>query len=142
MSDATPFFPTIEWALAVLPTSVEEIARAVGSLVEEFDDDGLGQARATGIHLPSGAPVSFKEHLARLDVGTAIFVDATDLGSDGVETLLEAVLAAIGCERNALTWIQDPRVRELASRQAAWAIEYRRSLEAGEPLPEMPNDSP
>ena len=139
MSQTQPFFPTLEWALAVISEPVTAIALKLGARVDEYHDDGLGPARATGFHLPSGMPVSFVEHTARLDLGTAIYVDASHFSSEGCEPFLENILITIACSRNLVTWVQDPSQRDRASRMAASAVEWHRAREARTRLPAMPD---
>lgn len=138
MTRAQRVFPTIEWALAVVSRPVATIAQSQGTTVEEWEEDGLGPSRGTHICLPAGTPIVFIERLLRPDIGTTIQVDASDFSSVGPESLIDDVLLVLGWDRGVITWLQDPKLRDLASRQAKWAVEYREARAARKPVPRMP----
>ena len=128
MTDPEPLFPTREWPLAILSRPVAEIAGTLDSGVDEFVQEGLGPMRATWTRLDDGTPVAFIEHAEAPQLGTDVYVDATDFLAHGLEPLLARILERTGCARTDLTWLQADDVETRAN--AAQSVEYARAWRA------------
>src|SRR5262245_18432267 len=95
--------------LAALAVRLEALAARLDLPLRTWDEPGLGPARGLGCRLPSGR-VCFLEELelaiqhqgAR---GPTVYVDAADLGSLGVESMLAEVLGALGLSRSDLAGV-------------------------------------
>ena len=129
MTATDPFFPTVDFGLATLSCPLSEIVASTKTPIEEWTDGGLGPARSTGVHLACGCPVWFVEHTLRLDLGTTVYVDASDFSRVGPDELLSRVLAIAGCNQAAVSWAQGSDRRDAASKRASWAVSYRAARE-------------
>jgi hypothetical protein len=71
-----------------------------------------------------------------MDLGTTVYVDASDFSSYGPEALLGELLSACNLERDVVTWIQDASLREGAAKRAAWARAHWSARAMGTQTPE------
>jgi hypothetical protein len=109
--------------LAALAIRVEALAARLDLPLRIWDEPGLGPACGFGCRLPSGR-VCFLEELelaiqhqgAR---GPAVYVDAADLGSLGVEPMVAEVLGALGLSRSDLAGVAGIDAQQAAAELAA-----------------------
>lgn len=118
-----PFFKTREFALAVCAVTPTDIARHLGLVTEEWDDD-LGPVIATGVHLPSGQPISFNFRKDQPALQTAIYADASDVVALGVNALLNMVLEHTEISTEQVSWTQTATTDD-AVRAVEMANAYR-----------------
>ncbi|WP_298380667.1 hypothetical protein [uncultured Bradyrhizobium sp.] len=113
---------TIDWAIARLTVSIENIAARNALLVQSWDEDGLGPTTGCAGRLPSGVAIQLLEraHLvshfgAR---GPDLYADATDAQRVGIENLIAEALSALGLAPSDVEWRnQAPTVDEVMSLQ-------------------------
>jgi hypothetical protein len=125
----TPWFPTTGILLATVAMTVETIASRLGTGVESFSEDGLGEAQATATRLADGTPLSFVQYLqSPTPEHSEVLVDAAQFATRGLDAMLAPVLALIGAEPGEVTWTPPGDAEALASAAhlAERALEWRR----------------
>lgn len=87
-------------AAALLAIRAEDVARKVGRALHVGNEPGLGEWRAIGLKLGSGAHVELIEYLHQPVKG---FVLRIDSGCE-VKTVLDEILALLGLGPEAVLW--------------------------------------
>jgi hypothetical protein len=104
---------------AGLDLRMDDLASRLGIDVHVWNDDGLGQARGLAFRSSSGRVYLLEE----LDVavryygatGPGVYVDAADLATVSLDTLVDDVVAALGIARHEVVWVADESLRQSAA---------------------------
>ncbi len=121
-------------ALATLSVRIDQLAARLGLPVFTWQEEGLGTARGVGCRLPSGRVFLLEElELAvrhQNAKGPNVYVDATDLGDQGVEPMLKEVLGGLQLSRSDVNWLAEADAQQSAAKLAA---EVRAAKERRQP---------
>jgi|SRR5579871_3055220 len=111
-------FPNFDLPIMRLQVRVAEIARLHGFTLENFIDDGLGEAQAILIKLPSGRVVLFIEHQHLINhhkaKGPTVSVDAGAVAEFGVEPLIAEVLTSLDLSQQTVDWVASSEQQQIA----------------------------
>src|SRR6266700_1659036 len=111
-------FPNTDLPIMRFRVRVFEIAQSRGFRVENFIEDGLGEADAMFLRLPSGRVVLFAEfqHLIEHhhERGPTVYVDAGAVAEFGVEPLISEVLTSLNLSRQTVDWVASSEQQEIA----------------------------
>ena len=122
-------WPTEDFPLASLDVRLSELASRLRIPVYTWEEDGLGPASGVACRLGTGFVFLLRElehaveHLG--STGPDIYVDAEDVASAGVESLVSVILDALALSESNLVWVQESAIRDEAAQRAEWAREYR-----------------
>jgi hypothetical protein len=109
-------WPTDGWPLAALSIRVDDLAARLGLSVLTWQEDGLGTARGVLCRLPSGRVFLLQELETKVQYynakGPDVYVDAGDVGDQGVEPMLNEVLDGLQLSRSDVNWLPDPTLLE------------------------------
>src|SRR5258707_849615 len=116
-------WPTDCCGLATLNVRIDELAARLGLPVFTWQEEGLGTARGVGCRLPSGRvflleelEFSVRDHNAK---GPNVYVDAIDLGDQGVESMLKEVLEGLQLSRSDVNWLAEAGAQQNAAKRTA-----------------------
>ena len=104
-------FPSgLDWDLATITCRAPELARRLGVELERWEEDGLGWA--TGFALgPAETPVLIRELDGGLNghplYGTVVAIDGSEAAAMGHRATLDRVLALLGLDEAAVSWMPD-----------------------------------
>ncbi len=111
-------FPNTDLPIIRFQVLISEIAQSRGFKVENWMEDGLGQARGMFLRLSSGRVVLFRElqHLIEhhCEKGPTVYVDAGAVAEFGVEPLTREVLTSLNLSRQTVDWVASSESREIA----------------------------
>jgi hypothetical protein len=118
-------WPTDRWPLAALSIRVDELATRLGLSILTWHEDGLGPARGVVCGLPSGRVFLLQELENKVRYynakGPDVYVDAGDVGDQGVEPMLIEVLDGLQLSRSDVNWLPDATSQQSAAKFAAEA---------------------
>jgi hypothetical protein len=125
--------------LCILRLRVAAVAALVGASLEHWQEAGLGPKSGFAARLPSGRVVAFAEDAFlvadRATAGPTVFVEVSDVATEGVAALVDELLTALGCDRPALDWVQERTLEGYARARVAWLEVARAARARGEPVP-------
>ena len=111
-------FPNTDLPIMRFQVRVSEIAQSRGFRVENLMEDGLGEAHAMFLRLPSGRVVLFVEfqHLIEHhhEKGPTVYVDAGAVAEFGVEPLISEVLTSLNLSQQTVDWVASSESQEIA----------------------------
>lgn len=111
-------FPNTDLPIMRLQVRVAEIARVHGFCVENFIDDGLGEAQAILLKLPSGRVVLLIEHQHLIEhhkiKGPTVSFDAGVVAELGVGPLIGEVLTSLDLSQQAVDWVPSSEQQQIA----------------------------
>ena len=120
---ASHTWPTDRCALATLSVRVDELAARLGLPVFTWQEEGLGTARGVACRLPSGRVFLLEELEMSVRYqnakGPNVYVDATDLGNQRVEALLNEVLEGLQLSLSDVNWLAEAAAQQSAAKLAA-----------------------
>ncbi|MBR1232271.1 hypothetical protein [Bradyrhizobium sp. AUGA SZCCT0182] len=126
-------FPNADLPIMRFQVGVFEIAQLLGFRVENWMEEGLGQAHGMFLRLPSGRVILFRElqhliehHHAK---GPTVYVDAGSVAEFGVEPLIGEVLTALDASPQAVDWVASSESREIAIDLVKRVAAYNRQNE-------------
>ena len=108
-------FPNIDFPVAILRASLDEIAERFGLKIEAWEESGLGPARGMFIGIPSGRIMLLRElehaikHLG--EAGPTVSIEAGAMAALGVQPLIDEVLDGLGLSADAVAWRPSDDVR-------------------------------
>lgn len=132
-------FPSgLDWDLATISCRAPELARRLGVELERWEEDGLGWASGFALGPPE-TPTLIRELEEGPNshplYGTVIVIDGGEAASVGHRASLDRVLAALGLDDGAVSWIPDDLAEwALAARQLI-AFRVARRERANPPMP-------
>jgi hypothetical protein len=113
------FFPSgLDWEIADLSTSLDDLAAEFGLELQSRDEDGLGPARGAFVRLPSGRVVLIRvlAHAAKhFGCGIGVVADGGDVVALGVCALIDEVISAFGLSDGVVAWAADEESRRKAA---------------------------
>ena len=121
-------FPTDAQPIATTTVPLDVLAQRAGAVPVSFEfAGGQGRERGFGVRLSAGLVVMLgDETFVNLRTNRvfhtsdpALYVDAGDVASRGVEDLLAEILPALQLSRSDLAWVVDASVREHAAELVA-----------------------
>ncbi len=96
-----------------------DIAERCGLIVEQWEEDGLGQASGMFVRLPSGRVMLLRElQQARKylgEEGPTVHADVGDLAEFGVEPLVAEVLQSLGLASDTVTRVASNDAQRIAA---------------------------
>ena len=126
-------FPNTDLPIMRFQVRVSEIAQSRGFRVENLMEDGLGEAHAMFLRLPSGRVVLLAEfqhliehHQAK---GPTVYFDAGVVAEFGVEPLISEVLTSLNLSRQTVDWVATSEQQEIATDLVKWVAAYKRQIE-------------
>jgi hypothetical protein len=126
-------FPNTDLPIIRFQVRVSEIAQTRGFTVENWMEDGLGQARGMFLKFSSGRVVLLRElqHLIEhyQAKGPTVHVDASAVAEFGVEHLISEVLTSLNLSQQAVDWIASGESREIAIDLVKRVADYKRLKE-------------
>jgi hypothetical protein len=112
-------WPNDGFPFAGIGVRMDELASRLGVAVHTWRIDGLGPARGLGFRSTSGRLYLLQElEMAvryRGATGPEVHVDAAELASVGVETLVNDVVAALGIARRDVVFVAGESVQQQAA---------------------------
>jgi hypothetical protein len=113
---------------AGLGVRMDELASRLGVAVHTWDIDGLGPARGFGFRSTPGRVYLLQELEMAVRYqdapGPAVYVDAADLASVDLDTLVDEIVVALGIARHEVVFVADESVRRTAAALVArWSKE-------------------
>lgn len=130
-------WPTDEFPRASLGVRLGELARRCAFPTVAWEEDGLGAAEGIALRTQSGLVFLLRElrhaveHLG--SSGPDVLVDAEDVSTRGIKSIIDEILAALSLSRSDLTWIQDSSAQKEAADVTRCAREYRSRHSSAEP---------